>query len=204
MFIKNEVNDMRIKSVMSLVVTVCLTACGGGGFGGGSGGSSETAIEGLDLSGTWRFAGVECYDSSLQNPTAGGIPSTSSPVGTSVIKGNQLISEDLSLGTCKISMNRRIVAKLQAGNASGGYGLGKFGATTASVTPGSSCSVSTSFDMITGNITPTTLSSTYTQGQLVPEQDFEFLLNPPYLAFTSLIQVVGRPTDICFLIMRRL
>jgi hypothetical protein len=199
----DEVNNMKIRTMMILGLTTLLMACSGGG-GSGDGGSGGTTIEGLNLTGTWRFAGIECYDSSFQNLTAVGTPSASSSVGTNSIQGNQLASEDLGTGSCKVLMNRKIVANLQAGDANGGYGTGKFGVTTASTTPSSSCSLSLSFDMISGSITPATVNSTYTQGQSLPEQSFEFVINPPYLAFTSLIQVVGSPTDICMLIYQKL
>lgn len=194
---------MKISMISIFGLTIFLTACGGGG-GSGGGGSGGTTIEGLNLTGTWRFAGVECHDSSFQNITAVGIPSSGSSVGTISIQGNQLTSEDLGSGSCKVVMSRRIVANLLDGNANGGYGTGTFGATSASVSPTSSCSLSVSFDMAQGSITPATLNSSYTQSQSVAQQSFEFLINPPYLALTSLIQVVGRPTDICLLLYQKL
>lgn len=183
-----------------------LSACGGGGGGGGSstGGSGGATVQGLDLTGVWRFIGIECYDSSFQNLTAAGTASASSAVGTSVVAGNLLQSEDVGNGGCKVTLSRSIVANLQAGNSSGGYGTGTFGATTAAITPGASCTLETSFDMALGSVTPSLLSSTYNQGQALPAQNFEFMINPPYLGLTSLIQVVGRPTDVCFLILQKL
>lgn len=168
-------------------------------------GSGGTPAEGLDLSGTWRYAGVECYDSSFQNITAAGTPTASSSVGTISIQRNQLISENLGTGSCKVITKKKIVANIKQGNASGGYGTGTFRATSVSTSPTSSCSLYLSFNMIQGAISPSTMNTNYTQAETtIPQQAFEFLINPFYLAITSLIQVVGRPTDVCLLIYQKL
>lgn len=193
---------MSFRIVAFLISTTILAACSGGGSGGGS--STSPAVEGLDLSGTWRFAGVECYDSSLQNLTALATPTSDSSVGTAVIDRNQITSQSIGTGTCNVTTQGSFTANLESGTSESGYGTGVFGATTASVIPASACTTTTSFNMDQGTISPATLNSTYSDSQVTPQRTFEFVINPPYLGFTSLIQVVGRPTDICFLIYQKL
>lgn len=195
---------MKLNLMISAVLLTLGMSCSGGGGSNNSNPAGGSSIEGLNLSGTWRFAGVECYDLNTQALTAYGSPSGGSSVSTEVISGNNLSSEDLGSGSCKVTMSRRIVANLQSGTATGGYGTGTFGATTAATSPGASCSLSVTFNMAQGNINPLTLNSTYTQGQNIPQQSFEFLINTSYLAITSLIQVVGRPADVCFLVYQKI
>lgn len=187
--------------ILALIVLPIATACSGSG---GGETNNNSIVSGLDLSGAWRQVGVECYDSSLQNLTAVGTIATGSSAATTVISGNTLSSESINSDSCKTSSSRSIVANLSSGTSSGGYGTGSLGATAISINPGSSCTQTTSFNMTQGNINPSSFSTTYTQGEPVTSQSFEFIINPPYLALTSLIQVVDRPTDICFLIFQKL
>lgn len=184
-----------MKKLILLIFTIIMAAC--------SKSKDEDSIKGLDLSGTWRTTGVECYDSSLENLTAKGIISSGSPVGTLNIKGNQLTSEGTN-GSCKVSYVRKVIANLKSGSATNGYGTGMLGATTVNINTGSSCTGVTTFTMSLGSITPSTLSSTFSQNQSIAEQSFEFLINEPYLLLTSLIQVVGSTTDICFIVQEKL
>lgn len=202
----DQEDSMKTRIMMILCLITFLMSCGGGGS--SNSGPVAADIDSLDLTGVWRSVGIECYDSSLQNITAVGSISPSSSVGTIAIQGNQYTSESLgagSSGSCSVSMSRSIVANLQAGDPSYGAGEITVGATSASVDPTtSSCSLFLSFNMAQGNITPQTLNSTYTHNQPVPQDTGTFIINPPYLALASLIQVVGRPTDICFFIYQKL
>lgn len=200
---------MKNIKMIILGLTAFLIACGGGGSGSSSSGGSVAAdIDGLDLTGVWRFVGIRCTDPTLQTITAEGTPSSNSSVGTIVIQGNQYTSEDLGSslgsGSCKVSISRSIVANLVDGDASGGIGTGTFGATSATVAPTSTCSLFYSFNMNFGNVTPSTLAETYTNAQPIPQQAFEFLISLPIIGITTLMQVVGRPTDICFWLYQKL
>lgn len=198
----SDQEDSMKKRLMILGLITFLMSCGGGGSS-NSGPVAAADVDELNLTGVWRLVGIRCADSSLQNITAEGTVSPGSAAETVVIQGNQYTEESLA-SSCKVSMSRSINASLVVGDASDGYGTGTLGATSASVFPTSSCTLSIAFNMNFGNISPSTVISTYTQAQSIPQQIFEFLIKPPYIAITTLIQVVGRPTDICFLIYQKL
>lgn len=166
--------------------------------------SSISNVQGLDLTGNWRIAGIECYDSELNELTAVGLVSSDSSVSTTTINGNLLTSTTIGTNSCRIDMNNSILANLTGGDAEGGYGTGTFGEAVVSTLNGLSCESSLSFTMAEGSVTPSVFSNTYLDGQTVASRTFEFIINPPYLAFTSIIQVVNRPTDICFLIYEKI
>jgi hypothetical protein len=173
---------------------------------GGSSGSSSAPIVGLDLTGVWRFSGVGCFNTD-GDMTAAYLPSASSAVSTTTVTGNTIYTEALSSSgqTCKVSYSRRIEAILEDGDSSGGWGSGTYGATTATVTPGSYCSTPLTLELVEGGtITPTSLNTYYTQNQSINSQTFSFIYGPPYLFIAALFQVVGRPSDVCFLVHEKI
>lgn len=193
--------NFKVQYLLVSILAIYFCGCSNGSSSGSS--SQGSTITELDLTGTWRFAGVECYDSSM-NVTAAGIPSSDSSVSTTTISGNVSATETLGIGSCKIVTNRSIVANLTEGNSSGGAGTGSFGTGSITTQSSKSCSTSITFQMISGSINPSSLSETFTNGDSLSQQSFQFLINPPYFAITSLIQVIGRPSDICFLIYESL
>lgn len=158
--------------------------------------------KGLNLSGSWKFAGVECYDREFTRATAAAIPSPDSPMSNFTIEGDLLKSEDVT-DSCNVRMNRKFSASLIDGDGENGYGTGTLGEAFATVSPNAPCSLAGSFQMLLGSITPSTLNTTYSDGQLIPEQSFEFLVNNGFLAISSVLKVVGRPSDVCLLLYKK-
>jgi hypothetical protein len=166
---------------------------------------SSTGVVGVDLSGVRRVDGIECYDTQSNTLTAYGTVSSSSSSGTDVISGNTATSSYIGNGGCRINTTNSIVANLQEGDVvNGGYGTIDYGESVTSIIGGSSCTISLSFDMIQGAINPSTISMTHYDGDVNPAHQSEFVLNPPYMGFATIIQVVGRPTDLCLLLSQEI
>lgn len=187
----------KSKIIIVGLLTTLLMACGGGGGGGSGGGSTAADTESLDLTGVWKLVGIDCYNQSGTTLTARGVPILNSSLGTFIIKGNQFeMTEWTSSASCRVSMKRSIVANLQLGDANLGGGIGSLGATTVSVYPTTTCSLTYSFNMFLGFIEPEI--ETYTNGESLPQQEFAFFINRPELGIGVSTKVVGRPTDVCF------
>lgn len=199
---------MKTNIIIILAVTAFLTACSDDDKSNSASnpdrGSVAADTQGLDLTGTWQFAGVRCVDPTFQTVTAEGAVTTSATVNTIVIQGNQLTSENVGSDSCKVVISRSIIANLQNGTANEGSGSGILGATTASVTPPPSCSLSVAFDMTQGEVTPSAINETYTHAEAVPQETFEFLISASYMGLATDIKVVGRATDLCFLLYQKI
>lgn len=184
-------------AVLALLIMGCSQSGGGGS-------SNGPALQGTDMSGSWRMTQVSCFDSSFENVTASATIAAGSATSTATINKNTLVEESFGTGGCRVNFNRSAVFNIVEGDRSGGYGTGSFGATNAEVTTGASCSGTVNLTVTQGSMTPTTFTSTYTNGQSVAARDFEFLTTSTTFAMPSLIQVDGSPTDICLLIYQKL
>ncbi len=165
---------------------------------------SGNKIQGLNLSGSWRWIGVECWDSSFTTRTAVATVGAGSYSSTTTINGNTATAQAISSSGCTVNYSQSFVATLTSGDSTGGVGNISTGSTTASTSNGGSCSLSATLNVTSGSITPTTINTAYTQGQSVPGQTYEFVYNPPILAIPSTLQVPSSPTDICLLIYQKL
>jgi len=194
---------MKNIKMIILGLTTFLIACGGGGSGSSSSdGSVAEDIDGLNLSGVWRLVGIECYDPSTAQVTAQGVPSPRSSITRVSIQGNQFMSEDFGVGSCKVASTRSIVANLDGGDANNGYGGAALGAASASVSP-SPCLINLSFVMTRGNLTPSELNYIWVQAEPILKQSIAFIILPPHLGIATIFEVLGRPTDLCYLVYRK-
>jgi hypothetical protein len=183
-----------------LVILICVS-CGGGD---GDGGAGAAAVRGLNLTGVWRWIGVECYNSSFTTLTAAAIKAAGSYNSNISINGNAGISQSVNTSGCTSTWNYSFEATLTQGDSNGGYGQISVGATTANNSTGGSCTFTANLTAVSGSISPTTITSTYSHQQAIPAVTYEFLYDPPYLAIPSTIQVPSSPTDICLLIYEKL
>ena len=161
--------------------------------------SSDVAVEGFDLSGNYRLAGVECYNSAGTALTASALldPGYTSNVA---ISGNSLITQSAGgVGGCTARETRRVVftestSVLTLSNAS---------LTTSTGTP---CTFNYSFTNSTGAITPTTFSSTSDPESPGADITTNALRNTTTgaIGVLSIIQSVSSSTDICLLVLMKL
>lgn len=195
---------MDILSRLILVAGFCVfvNSCG---INTGSG----TAAQGQDLSGVWRFSGVECYSNGMvltshYNLGAG------NPVTDWTITGNSTQSSVLNSSTCRTDISRNYTFTPDTTTSTYTYGTMRSGVGTASIVTGQgSCSYTFTFTKVSGaDINPVSYSASYTNGQSLAAGTAEYFYfsnsSPNELAIPSIIQVVGSPTDVCLLVYVRI
>lgn len=188
------------KSVLAFGVFAFCVSCGGSDSGGGG----TPAVQGLNLTGSWRWLGVECYNSSLTTLTALATKAAGSYNSNISINGNTGISQSVNPEGCTSTSTYSFVANLTQGDSSGGYGQISVGESTAVNSTGGSCTFTANLTAVSGSVSPTTITATYSNNQPITAVTYEFVYNPPYLAIPSTIQVPTNPTNICFLIYEKL
>jgi hypothetical protein len=192
------------KPTFSLIITLIALMLSSCGKESEQGANSATTVRGLNLTGLWRWIGVECYGSTLSSLTAMATLASGSYSSSLTINGNTATSQSINSSGCIMTYSTSIEATLTEGDSSGGYGNLSTGSTNISLSTGSACTFSANLAMGQGTITPSSVSSSYSQNETIPARTLEFLYNPPYLAIPSILQVQGRPSDLCFLIYSRL
>lgn len=195
-----------MKTIAMLFVVGLLASCGGSG--GGSVNTppgNDSTIQGQNLTGVWRFSSVECYDNNL-SLTSYYTLGAGNPVSDWSINGNSTTSSTLNSSTCRTDITRNIVFTPNTTTSTYTYGTLAAGAGTASIPTGQgSCSYNYTLTKVSGgDINPTSISATYTNGQSLAASNGEYVhfqtLSPNALAIPSIIQVVGAPTNVCFLV----
>jgi hypothetical protein len=169
--------------------------------------SSSSAVSGSNKTGTYREIGLECYDTNISAVTSAATFDANSPVTTISISGNTISTTSTS-SSCTVRSSGRIEFT-ETGTGSG-YSYGTFSATMTSTTinSGTSCTQTSTFSVIPGHsygsLTPSFISSTETNSNTPESINAEYIDNDPYLALPINIAVSGHPTDICFLIYRKI
>jgi hypothetical protein len=190
----------KLPNIFFTLILPFLSACGGD-----SGTTSNSqSIQGLNLSGSWRWIGVECYNSTFSTRTAVATIAAGSYSSTTTINGNTATVQAINASGCALSYSNSIVANLTNGDSSGGIGTLTEGSASATISTGGSCSFSANLTVASGSISPTSISTSYNQGQNISGNTYEFIYNPPYLGIPSTLQVPGSPTNICLLIYQKL
>lgn len=192
---------MRV--LFSLLALVLLANCGGGtpSLPGGTG----STILGENLSALWRFSRVECYTSGLSLTSMYTLAAGNSVSDWQVV-GNSTTSTILNTSACRTEISRSYTFTQTGSLGSVTYGTYSSGSGSANITTGQgSCSYTFSLSKVAGgDITPTSLSLSYTNGQSLAAGTGEYVyfpsLSPRALAIPSIIQVVGSPSDVCFLV----
>ena len=190
------------KITLLVLGTFLIVSCGGSS-GGGSG--SGGGVQGRDFTGLWRVSGVLCFNSS------GAVTSTYNLAGGAstfewTINGNNT-TETYFNGSCRTNLSQTYVFT-QTQDAGSGVTAGttQKGGGTASITTGQgSCSYTYNITKSSGSdITPTTLSITYSNGQTTSSGSSIYAhvssSTPPALLTPTILQVVGSPTDVCYLV----
>ena len=139
------------------LMALCLIGCG-------STDSTNTnptpSVRGLNLTGVWRWGGVECYRSSLNNRTAVAILTSESYRSSITINGNSGTGQAIGSDGCVVTYSYNIVANLIEGDTTGGYGTYTTSTTTARTSTQSSCTLRASLNVTQGSISPTTITTT--------------------------------------------
>lgn len=181
--------------IFPLAVASILSGCGSDEL---IGAGTAAVINGKDFSGSYTLSGVECYNSSGITALAG--RNSGSASSQIVVSGNTRSSTSTG-STCTVRSSASIVFTEQGSSSGVSYGQVTMGATTASITGGSSCTLTTSFTAVTGSpsITPSSVSSTYSNGTAIPAVTADYLRDTDgTILLSSVIQVVGSPSDYCF------
>ncbi len=158
-----------------------------------------------ELSGRWVELGVQCFDLNAGTLTASAIYSENSPVVETTIIGEsfyRLISSE----TCSVELGGRFGFYQMQGDLTGGYGIYSLAVDSLSILGGSTCTLKTVLlsDGELSGLSRSEFTYTYTEGMdFTPvstlyfysvTQENEFLLVP------AGVQVVDRPSDVCFLV----
>lgn len=203
---------MALKKMILLVSGLVLVGCGSGGGGNTTppsppvGGSpvGDGGIRGDDLSGTYREVAISCIDPVKWEITATGTPNSSSSVSTTYIDGNKMTSISWGKNSCRVASESSFEAYFSKGSKEAGEGLLYLGSTKNTVTNGSPCKLETNYSMDYGKINPTSFYVNIFDGQIDPRKSANFLMSENYLYISSLIQVVGRPADICLIVLKKM
>ncbi len=163
------------------------------------------AVQKYELSGRWVELGVQCFDLSAGTLTASAIYSANSPVVETTIIGEsfyRLISSE----TCSVELGGRFGFYQMQGDQTGGYGIYSVAVDSLSILGGTTCTLKTalSSDGELSDLSRSEFTYTYAEGMdFAPvstlyfysvTQENEFLLVP------AGVQVVDRPSDVCFLV----
>ena len=192
-----KVQVLVLKTAACIFTLLSITACGGGGGGASSAGSGVTPVVGTDVTGSYRAVGVECYNNSLSALTAVATIATGY-TETLVINKNAYESVSNSSG-CSSRENGRIVYDSTAYTAA----ISNRTTTTASLT---TCSHTVNFTATLGSISPSSITSGVDHNGTRVDQTFSAFKSTSTgaIGLLSVIQVVGAPTDICFLVYQQI
>jgi hypothetical protein len=179
---------MKICGITGLLTTLGLGLMAGcGGNGGGGNESGQAAIEGLDFSGTYLSDGVFCFNlSGVQTASATATGSSE----TLQINGNNY-STTTNAGTCTTTTTGKIIFRdddtvtILDGRIS---------------VPSGTCTFKLDlYPSPPGSITPQTISSTSTNGEVVSTIPSAYIRTSlGHIGLYSIFTVVGSPSDICF------
>lgn len=165
--------------------------------------SSSSAITGKDFSGRYLLDEVICFDSTGEDITAGAGFSASSAYTYLTITGNRS-SETSSSSSCSATITGEITfTETSAGSSGGSIGTMDGRATSIRITGGSSCALSATLIPYSGSpsLTPSSGTKTYSASTPLVSSSADYLrLNDGTLLLRSSIQVVGYPSDMCFLV----
>jgi hypothetical protein len=193
------------KILVVILSVFVIAGCGGGAGGGALPGGTGSTISGANLSALWRFARVECYTSGLSLTSMYTLAAGDS-VSDWLVVGNNTTSTIVNTSSCRTEISRSYTFTPTGSLGSVSYGTFSGSSGSANITTGQgSCSYTFSLSKVSGgNITPTSLSISYTNGQFLSAGTGEYVyfpsLSPRALAIPSIIQVVGSPSDVCFLV----
>lgn len=179
---------MVLKILMSLSGLFCLSACSGGGAGGGL---SSVPVKGVDLSGIYSLAGVECYSQSTYQMTE--YASFLGYTSVLTISGNS-ISSVSQTASCAAETNGRVVF-----NSDNTAEIGDM--SYSSVSSGA-CTFSLNLSNTpTNTITPKALSTTVSRGQVEPGKTTNWVRNNSTESIGILsVYKAANPSDVCLLI----
>lgn len=188
--------------IMTLVlILVFIIGCGNSGSSGST--SAATTVEGADYSGSYRLAGVECYNSSLSTLTASATLGSGSSTGTLTITGNTLKSKSTSQTGCISTTNAKIVFTAKSST------IGTVAITGQSTTTSTeaSCPYTYSLSAVSGGtITPSSFSTSVTHNGTPSDVNADYVRNSSNSAvgLLSVLQVSGSSSDLCFLVYQKL
>lgn len=171
-----------MKKLMAISFLIFAIACAKGG-----GGSSSSVI-GTDVSGTYMFDDVECYNASLTTLTNASTY-TGAYSDTVTISGNSF-SEVSTAGSCTINDSGSIVVNSN--------GLSLSGIKITSATSGSCTQTLT---LNNANISPNSVSTTYSTNQSLSNiTNATYLWNPTTKALGILSTYADGGGGYCFLV----
>jgi hypothetical protein len=183
---------------------VLVAACGSGGDSSPSSGGSS--IQGKNFTGVWRVSGVMCLNSSYQLTSSYAVAAGSSTYQWE-INGNSSTEVMVSSSSCRTNLTSSVVFTETSQSSALSVGNLSFGSFSAAIPTGQgSCSYTFNLTKTSGaTITPTTITSSYNNGQVISgpinaNYIYSSTSNPPTLLMSTVIQVVGSPTDACFLV----
>jgi hypothetical protein len=182
---------------LALVLVPFFVACGGGGGGSSSGGSADVPVVGTDVTGSYRAVGVECYNSSATVLKAVATVD-SGYTETLTISKNSYEGYSNSTG-CSSRETGRIVYDSTAYTVS----ISNRKTTTASF---STCSHTMNLTASLGTISPTGITAAVNHNATEPDRTFSAFKNTSNgaIGLVTFIQVVGSPSDICFMIYQQI
>jgi hypothetical protein len=198
------------KNTFLTLTFLLLSSCGSDGDStSGTGNTGGGAVQGKDFTGTYRRMFIECYSSAFDDLTAFATFTSSSPTETIGLNGN---SFELSsaYSSCSYRSSGRMVFSEES--SSGGASSGTLQKTTNSVSVSQvgSCTRTWTWNLSTspetsGVIMPSSISETVTSSTTPETRSMTYLYDPNgYILIFSSLQVVGRPTDLCFIAYKRL
>jgi hypothetical protein len=167
--------------------------------------AATVAASGEDYSGSYRSVGFECYDNSGSMLTAAGTNTTGSASSTITLTRNTYESVSVS-SSCTVRMSGSIVFTKTSETSSGHLGSVRMTPTSISLPGSSTCTLGLSWSLLSGSpsITPSSITTTWTASSPLTSTSADYIKNASFIAMTSALQVVGYPTDICFLIYQKL
>lgn len=159
-----------------------------------------TAIEGEDLSGTYRMVEVRCYsDNTLSATTARAEPDSTSPTTNVTITGNSYQSRSID-PSCIATTKGRIVFTSSSDTVN-------FSEQTTTTSTAADCTHTTTLQSISGGtITPGSVGATTENNGTSPNSQASYVVSQAdgSILLFSVFQVQGSPADLCFMVYLKL
>lgn len=169
--------------------TLVLAACGSGNS--GSSGASKAAVQGTDLSGTYRPTQIQCMSSNVSSITS--VATTAGVSATVAIQGNSFTASDFAASGCSFGENAQIVFNPSNNQVT-------ISNMKVVVYTQGSCQVNLSLNQVSGSqITPSIIPVTYSNGQTVPDKVASYFVDSLGNIFLFSNYQDANPSDLCFL-----
>ncbi|MDZ4081592.1 MAG: hypothetical protein U1E10_01530 [Bdellovibrionales bacterium] len=174
-----------------------LAACGGGGGGSSAAGSGVVAVVGTDVTGTYRAIGVECYNNTLSTLTA--VASIAAGYTETLTINKNAYEVTINTTGCSSRENGRLVYN------STDYTAALTNRTTTTASQGT-CSHAVNFSASLGSVSPNSFTAAVNHNGTEVDRTVSAFKSTSTgaIGIFSTIQVVGSPSDLCFLVYQQI